>query len=32
MEKGYEKAVEAVELMVNDEIETAMNKFNKKAK
>lgn len=32
MEEGYQNAVKAVELMVNDEIETAMNEFNKKAK
>lgn len=32
MEDGYQNAVKAIELMVNDEIETAMNEFNKKTK
>lgn len=32
MEEGYVKAVQAVELIVNGEIESAMNEYNKKAK
>jgi hypothetical protein len=30
MEEGYKKGIEAVELILQDEIETAMNQFNKK--
>ena len=30
MEEGYKKAINAVELMLQDEIEAAMNEFNKK--
>lgn len=30
MEDGYKRAIEAVELILQDEIDTAMNQFNKK--
>ena len=30
MEEGYKKGIEAVELILQDEIDAAMNQFNKK--
>lgn len=32
MEEGYQKAVHAVELLVSDQVEQAMNEYNKKVK
>ena len=32
MEEGYQKAVRAVELLVSDQVEQAMNEYNKKVK